>query len=54
MSLARPVLVVVLGLMLGAAACRHETAEPRGGRLSVRLTGRDQSIDFLENIVEVL
>jgi len=38
---ARRGLVLALGLVLGAAACRHHTAEPRAGRLSVRLTGRE-------------
>jgi hypothetical protein len=36
-------LVLGLGLALGAAACRHQTAEPRGGRLSVRLAARDDT-----------
>lgn len=30
-----------LGLMLGMAACRHDTTAGQRGRLSVRLTGRD-------------
>ncbi|MGN6393205.1 MAG: hypothetical protein ACTHM9_13305 [Gemmatimonadales bacterium] len=39
---ARRGLAFALGLVF-VAACRHDAAAPRGGQLSVRLTGRDET-----------